>query len=49
LSAERAQPMLAEPPPKMRPTWKVETMVLPGDEGEWTPGRRYGLLGPVVN
>jgi hypothetical protein len=29
LSDERAQPMLAEPPPKTRPTWKTETMVLP--------------------
>jgi hypothetical protein len=28
-SVERAQPMLADPPPKTRPTWKVETIVEP--------------------
>ena len=29
LSADVPQPMLAAPPPKTRPTWKAETMVLP--------------------
>ena len=29
LLAERAQPMLADPPPKTRPTWKAEMIVEP--------------------
>ena len=29
LLAERAQPMLADPPPKIRPTWKADTIVDP--------------------